>query len=81
MSKDHDHGHGGHHHHSQNFIRRLDLFGHTMSLNFDVFEYKRKTMFGGVMSVVLGILGCILLSIQVNKLMGSNELTVQKIIG
>lgn len=59
----HGHSHGGHNHHSQNFIRRLDLFGHTISLNFDMFEYKRKTMFGGVMSIILGILGCILISI------------------
>ena len=58
---------------SQNFIRRLDIFGHNVNLNFDVFENKRKTMFGGVMTILMTMIILICLSIWVYMLFDQTE--------
>lgn len=36
-----------------NVVRKIDIFGHPIGLNFDYFETKRKTLCGGMSTICL----------------------------
>ena len=63
----------------KDFITYVDLFGHPVQLNFDKNEYKRKTMLGGICSIMILVFMALYLTHSTRKISDWDYNTTQSI--